>query len=38
MMSRKIGEGCPYDKKINRPEDLAFYAQVNQLVKDPPVN
>jgi len=35
MVIRKIGEAKMMDKKINRPEDLAFYAQIHNLVKTP---
>ena len=35
MVIRKIGEFAPCDRKVNRPEDLAFHAQLNKLVKQP---
>ena len=38
MVIRKIAEVKPLDKKLNRPEDLAFYVQLNGLVKESPVN
>lgn len=36
MVIRKIGEGKSYEAKIGRPEELAFYVQINGLIKDAP--
>ena len=38
MVIRKIAEVKPMDSKINRPEDLALYTQLNGLVKDVIIN